>query len=107
MHIHPYIIRKSHPVLSSAKCFPSAKTIFLFYNLDLDKLTTVYSFYNVGRCIKYQCQGFHGAGGGGGLGNMGGTAEKIVFLSIFSIPLPDNDTKAATKPAFPARVGSV
>lgn len=51
--------------------------------------------------------GFHGAGGGGGVGNIGGTAEKMVFLSIDVLLSPDNATSAATKPAFPARVGSV
>lgn len=51
--------------------------------------------------------GFHGAGGGGGVGNIGGTAEKRVFLSIPELLSPDNATSAATKPALPARVGSV
>lgn len=51
-------------------------------------------------------QGFHGAGGGGGVGNIGGTAEKIVFLSI-PLASPDKAINAATRPAFPARVGSV
>jgi len=51
--------------------------------------------------------GFHGAGGGGGVGNIGGTAEKRVFLSIGMLLSPDNATNAATKPAFPASVGSV
>jgi hypothetical protein len=51
--------------------------------------------------------GFHGAGGGGGVGNIGGTAEKRVFLSIGMLLSPDNATNAATKPAFPASVGYV
>lgn len=58
--------------------------------------------------IKRVTQGFHGAGGGGGVGNIGGTAEKMVFLSILFVVLsPERATKAATKPAFPASVGSV
>lgn len=51
--------------------------------------------------------GFHGAGGGGGVGNIGGTAEKMVFLSMPVLFSPDKATRAATKPALPARVGSV
>jgi hypothetical protein len=51
--------------------------------------------------------GFQGAGGGGGVGNMGGTAEKMVFLSIPVVLSPDKATSAATKPALPAIVGSV
>lgn len=51
--------------------------------------------------------GFQGAGGGGGVGNIGGTEENIVFLSIFVVLSPDRATSAATRPAFPARVGSV
>lgn len=54
----------------------------------------------------FSLQGFHGAGGGGGVGNIGGTAEKMVFLSIFEVLSPERATRAATKPAFPARVGS-
>lgn len=52
-------------------------------------------------------QGFQGAGGGGGVGNIGGTAEKMVFLSILVVLSPERATRAATKPAFPAIVGSV
>lgn len=52
-------------------------------------------------------QGFQGAGGGGGVGNIGGTAEKIVFLSIPTLFPPDRATRAATRPALPASVGSV
>lgn len=52
-------------------------------------------------------QGFQGAGGGGGFGNKGGTAENIVFLSIPTLLSPERATRAATKPAFPASVGSV
>lgn len=52
--------------------------------------------------------GFQGAGGGGGVGNIGGTAEKMVFLSMVVLLFsPDKATSAATKPALPARVGSV
>jgi hypothetical protein len=51
--------------------------------------------------------GFQGAGGGGGVGNIGGTAENIVFLSIPVVLSPDKATSAATNPAFPAIVGSV
>lgn len=54
-----------------------------------------------------QCQGFHGGGGDGLLGYIGGTAEKIVFLSTPIPPLEVRDTSAATRPAFPATVGSV
>ncbi|KAL4183888.1 hypothetical protein AMTRI_Chr11g100550 [Amborella trichopoda] len=37
---------------------------------------------------------------------MGGTAEKMVFLSM-ECDSPERATKAATKAALPARVGSV
>lgn len=58
-------------------------------------------------CGKTRNHGFHGAGGGGGVGNIGGTAENIVFLSIPPLFSPERATRAATRPAFPASVGSV
>lgn len=53
--------------------------------------------------------GFHADGGGGGVGNIGGIAEKMVFLSMPNRPvlISDIEISAATKPAFAARVGSV
>lgn len=53
--------------------------------------------------------GFQADGGGGGVGNIGGTAEKMVFLSIEYLPvsMSAREINAATKPAFAARVGSV
>ena len=53
--------------------------------------------------------GFHADGGGGGVGNIGGIAEKIVFLSMLYLPVGISaiEISAATKPAFAARVGSV
>lgn len=52
--------------------------------------------------------GFHADGGGGGVGNIGGIAEKMVFLSMPNRPvlISDIEISAATKPAFAARVGS-
>lgn len=50
----------------------------------------------------------HGGGGGGLTWYSGGTAENMIFLSMpFRVPLVERDTSAATKPAFPAKVGSV
>lgn len=53
--------------------------------------------------------GFHADGGGGGVGNIGGIAEKMVFLSMPNRPvlISDIEISAATRPAFAARVGSV
>ena len=50
--------------------------------------------------------GLHFAGGGDSVGNIGGIAEKMVFLSspVWTV---DRETRAATRPAFPTRVGSV
>ena len=49
--------------------------------------------------------GFHEDGGGGAVGNMGGTAENMVFLStaVTPTPLPLSviATSAATRPAPP------
>lgn len=54
--------------------------------------------------------GFHEAGGGGAVGNMGGTAENMVFLSTAPTPVPRPlcvmATSAATSPALPTSVGS-
>nr|GMD43887.1 hypothetical protein Iba_chr10cCG9610 [Ipomoea batatas] len=50
--------------------------------------------------------GLQGAEGGGGVGNIGGIEENIVFLSsptsCVVVVSPDKATRAATKPAFPA-----
>lgn len=81
-----------------SKIFPKlAKTLSIFFSSHTPERTG----------MGVEIYGFQGAGGGGGVRYIGGTAEKIVFLSIPTLDSPDRATRAATRPAFPASVGSV
>lgn len=86
-----------------------SKTHIACLKLPMEKKTDKNNSQLSTQPSSYITQGFHGAGGGGLGGPSGGTPENMVFLSI---PLSVafvlvKEIKAATRPAFPAKVGSV